>query len=146
MKASEFLPDNEKKEIVEAIKTAEHDTSGEIRVHLEMNCKADVLDRTAHIFANLRMHKTALRNGVLFYLAIEDRKFAVIGDVGINKVVPDGFWEETKNKMQEYFAQGKFSEGLVHGILMAGEKLKAYFPYEVGDINELPDDISFGNK
>jgi uncharacterized membrane protein len=144
MKASEFLSEKEKQQIVEAIKTAEHDTSGEIRVHLEMSCKADVLDRAAHLFAQLKMHKTALRNGVLLYLAINDQKFAIIGDVGINKVVPANFWEETKNNMQQYFVQGKIAEGLVHGILMAGEKLKAYFPYETGDVNELPDDISFG--
>jgi uncharacterized membrane protein len=144
MKASDFLTDIEKKEIVEAIKAAEHDTSGEIRVHIEMKCKTEILDRSAFLFAKLKMHKTALRNGVLFYLAIEDQKFSIIGDAGINRVVPPNFWEETKSKMQEYFVQGKFAAGLVHGIMLAGEKLKAYYPYEVGDINELPDDISFG--
>jgi uncharacterized membrane protein len=143
MKASEFLTKEQKLQIAEAIKIAEHATSGEIRVHLELRCKGNVLDRASFIFSKLGMHKTALRNGVLFYLAVEDRKFAILGDVGINKVVPDGFWDQIKNAMQEKFEAGKFANGLVKGIIMAGDVLKTHFPYQSDDVNELPDDISY---
>jgi len=144
MKASEFFSLQQKAEIVEAIKAAEHETSGEIRVHIEMRCKGDILDRAAQVFAMLKMHKTKLRNGILFYLAVENRKFAVIGDAGINKVVHPEFWANIRSAMEEFFKQGRFTEGLVHGILKAGEQLKAFFRFEVDDVNELPDDISFG--
>jgi uncharacterized membrane protein len=146
MKASDFFTGKQKHEIVEAIKMAEHETSGEIRVHIELKCKGEVLDRAATIFANLNMHKTKLRNGVLFFLAVEDKKFAIIGDIGINKVVPDSFWDNVKELLKENFKQGKFAEGLVAGIHKAGEKLKSNFPYQAGDVNELPDEISFGKK
>lgn len=146
MKTSHFFSNQEKEKILEAIKIAEKDTSGEIRVHLESTCKGDVLDRAAQMFSVLKMHKTEQRNGVLFYLAIKDRKFAIIGDVGINKVVPNGFWDEIKETMKGYFTESKFTEGLIKGILMAGEKLKANFPYQFDDVNELSDDISFENN
>jgi uncharacterized membrane protein len=144
MKASEFFSLQQKAEIIEAIKIAEHETSGEIRVHIELQCKGDVLDRAAKVFALLKMHKTKLRNGILFYLAVENQKFAVIGDAGINKMVHPEFWASIRTSMEDYFKQGKFTEGLVHGILKAGEQLKAFFRYEVDDVNELSDDISFG--
>ena len=144
MKASDFFSAQQKTDIVNAIKSAELNTSGEIRVHVEMNCKGNVLDCAANIFAKLKMHKTEQRNGVLFYLSVESKKFAVLGDVGINKVVPTDFWDSIKSVMQEKFVQGNFTEGLVKGIEMAGEKLKANFPYQTNDVNELPDDISFG--
>jgi uncharacterized membrane protein len=144
MKASDFFTGKQKNEIVEAIKFAEHETSGEIRVHIGLKCKGEVLDRAATIFAKLKMHKTKLRNGVLFYLAVEDKKFAVIGDIGINRVVPEGFWDNVKELLKENFKTGKFTEGLVGGIHLAGEKLKANFPYQADDVNELPDEISFG--
>lgn len=143
MKASEFFTEQQKKEIVEAIKLAEKETSGEIRVHVEKTCSKDILDKASQVFAKLKMHKTKLRNGVLFILCIEDHKFAVIGDAGINKVVPEGFWDCIKEAMRENFAEKKFAEGLVKAIIMVGEQLKSHFPYEYDDVNELPDDISF---
>ena len=146
MKPSEFFSDEEKQKIIRAIEEAEKNTSGEIRVHIEKDCKTDVLDRAAYIFEKLKMHKTKLRNGVLFYLALEDHKFAILGDAGINKVTPDNFWEEIKTNMLTYFKEGNFADGLVKGILMAGEKLKKHFPYQQDDVNELSDDISFGDK
>jgi uncharacterized membrane protein len=146
MKASEFFTKEQKNQIVSAIKEAEKNTSGEIRVHIESNCKIDVLDRAAYIFKKLEMHKTALRNGVLFYLAVNDKKFAILGDAGINAVVPDNFWEDVKNIMAEYFKKSEFTEGLTKGISLAGELLKKYFPYKSDDINELSDEISFNNK
>lgn len=141
--ASSFFTKQEQSEILSAVKEAEGETSGEVRVHIETTCSGDVLDRAAWIFGKLGMHKTALRNGVLFYLAVEDRKFAIIGDAGINAKVPADFWDKAKETMVENFKAGKFTEGLSKGILMAGEQLKTHFPHQADDVNELPDEISF---
>lgn len=138
-----FFSEDEKKKIVDAVKLAEKETSGEIRVHIDKRCKGDVMDRASFIFEKLELHKTELRNGVLFYLAIKDRKFAILGDTGINISVPKDFWEEVKNNMLELFKENKFAEGLTVGIAMAGEKLKTFFPYQLDDVNELDDEISF---
>ncbi len=144
MIASKFFTPDQKQQIVAALKDAELDTSGEIRVHIENHCKKEVLDRAAAVFASLKMHKTKLRNGVLFYLAIKDHKFAILGDGGINAVIPDDFWDNIKEMMQHLFKEGEFTVGLSSGITMAGEQLKDHFPYQSDDINELDDDISFG--
>jgi uncharacterized membrane protein len=143
-KAVDFFNETQKTQIVEAIKIAELNTSGEVRVHIESVCKGDVLDRASQVFAKLEMHKTELRNGVLIYLAIETRSFAIIGDSGINSVVPAGFWDSTKDLMISYFKTGDYATGLIQGILKAGEQLKAHFAYQDNDVNELPDEISFG--
>ena len=131
-------------QITDAIKEAELNTSGEVRVHIEQKCKGDVLDRAATVFETLKMHKTEERNGVLFYLAVKDHKFAILGDAGINQKTGDQFWSEIKDKMQENFKAGSFTEGLTEGIKMAGLKLKTHFPYQSDDKNELSDEISFG--
>ena len=132
--------------IEKAIKKAEKETSGEIRVHIEEFCtKKNVLDRAAKLFAQLKIHKTELRNGVLIYVAFRDKKFAIIGDKGINKVVEPDFWDATRDIMQEYFRRSEFTKGLIHGIEQAGAQLKKYFPYQKDDINELSDEISFGD-
>jgi len=144
--ASKFFTSDQKQQIISAIKDAEFNTSGEIRVHIENHCKREVLDRAAAVFASLKMHKTKLRNGVLFYLAIKDHKFAILGDGGINAVVPDDFWDNIKEMMQHKFIEGEFTAGLSSGIKMAGEQLKEQFPYQSDDINELPDDISFSDN
>ncbi len=144
MKPSKFFTEEEKESVKKAVAEAELNTSGEIRVHIEGTCAGNVLDRAAYVFEKLAMHKTEQRNGVLFYLAVKDRKFAILGDAGINKVTPGNFWENIKETMSGYFKENKFAEGLIKGIKMAGEKLKAHFPYKEDDINELPDDISFG--
>ena len=143
MSVESFFSKEEKKQITDAIGVAEHDTSGEIRLHVEGRCKIDVLDRAAYVFEKLEMHQTAQRNGVLFYLAVYDRKFAILGDGGINKVVPANFWDDIKVMMLDYFKDGKFAEGISKGILMAGQHLKANFPYQDDDVNELSDEISF---
>jgi uncharacterized membrane protein len=142
--AESLFTEEDKKTIIEAIKKAELSTSGEIQVHIEMFCTESVLDRATEIFSILKMHKTALRNGVLIYLAVEDKKFAVIGDVGINNVVTDGFWNDIQNNMSERFKNHEFTLGLVESINKAAEQLKHHFPYQDDDINELPDEISFG--
>lgn len=143
MSVENFFSKEEKKQITDAIAEAEKNTSGEIRLHAEGQCKLDVLDRAAYIFEKLNMHKTEQRNGVLFYLAVHDRKFAIIGDAGINQLVPADFWDVIKETMLTYFKEGKFTEGLTKGILMAGEQLKANFPYQKEDQNELSNEISF---
>ncbi len=140
----DFFTVEQKTTIENAIKEAELNTSGEIRVHLAKKCNKDVLDCAADIFAQLKMHKTEQRNGVLFYLAVNTRQFAILGDVGINTKVPDDFWNEVKNLVISNFKQEKFAEGLSQGIIMAGEKLKEHFPYQSDDINELSDEISMG--
>lgn len=142
--AENRLNSAQKAEIVAAIKEAELNTSGEIRVHLETHCKGNVLDRAAQVFGILDMHKTELRNGVLFYLAMDDHKFAILGDKGINDKVPEHFWENIRDHVIAQFKEGRMAGGLAEGIRMAGEQLKAHFPYQSDDTNELSDDISFG--
>lgn len=132
--------------IVAAIREAEKNTSGEIRVHIDKNCAENVLDRAAFWFEKLKMHQTEQRNGVLFYLATDDRKFAILGDAGINARVPAGFWDEIKAQMTSHFQQGDLVNGLVEGIRASGLQLKSHFPYQSNDINELSDDISFGKS
>jgi uncharacterized membrane protein len=139
-----FFSKEQQEAIVQAIVDAENATSGEIRVHMESSCKCDVLDRAAQIFKKLKMHKTELRDGALIYLAIEDRKFVILGDAGINAKVPDGFWDEIKTIMMDNFKKDDFVTGLTVGIRMIGEKLKTYFPLMTNDENELSNEISFG--
>jgi uncharacterized membrane protein len=144
MRASDFFTADERKRIVQAIGEAEMNTSGEIRVHVEISYTGKLLDRAATVFARLGMHKTALRNGVLFYLAVKKRQFAVIGDAGINKVVPETFWDDIRAVMEGHFKNSEFAEGLAKGIRMTGEHLKKNFPHQKDDVNELPDELSFG--
>ena len=146
MKAKELFTDELQKQVVAAIETAELNTSGEVRVHLDDNCKGEVLDRAAYVFEKLEMHKTEQRNGVLFYLAVQDKKFAILGDAGINQKVPDNFWEEIKSEVIANFKKGDFAEGLSSGIVKAGEQLKAHFPYQEDDVNELENEISFDDE
>ncbi|HEV7351363.1 TPM domain-containing protein [Telluribacter sp.] len=141
----EFLGPQDQQQIVAAIKQAENKTSGEVKVHIEKNCPDETaLERAKVVFEELGMQNTALKNGVLFYLAYEDHKFAVIGDKGIYELVPHDFWDSTKELLRHHFSRGEFTEGLCNGIREAGKQLKTYFPYQSDDINELPDDISFG--
>jgi uncharacterized membrane protein len=146
MRPSHFFSAEEKERINLAIRDAELNTSGEIRVHMERKCRGEALDRAAYLFEKLDMHETALRNGVLFYLAVDDRKFAILGDAGINQVTGEDFWDHIRDRIVEEFRQGRFAAGLETGIRMAGVKLKEHFPYLEGDVNELPDEISFGDQ
>jgi LemA protein len=143
--ARNFFTRQQKEDILLAIKNAELDTSGEIRVHIEEKCPGDVMDRAAQIFDKLHMQNTELRNGVLFYLALKNRKFAVLGDSGINRVVPENFWDEVRDIMLNHFRENHFTEGLLEGITLAGRQLKDHFPFHKDDVNELPDEISFGD-
>lgn len=146
MNVQKYFTEENKLQIINAIRVAETNTSGEIRIHVEKYCKTNVLDRAAYIFEKLEMHKTKLRNGVLFYLAVEDRQFAILGDAGINQKVPDDFWETTKELVLSKFKEGNLTEGLTSGILMAGEQLKVHFPYLKNDVDELSNEISFGKN
>lgn len=137
------LSDNDQEKIKHSIEWAEKNTSGEIRVCIEKKCKIEPLDRAVTCFHDLEMHKTKLNNGVLIYVATDDKKFAIIGDKGINALVADDFWDSTKNLMLQHFKNNHLAEGISIGIIEAGKQLKKYFPYQSGDVNELPDDIVF---
>ncbi|MBC7643400.1 MAG: TPM domain-containing protein [Flavobacterium sp.] len=144
-KVENFLSQAEEQEIVQAICIAERNTSGEIRVHLEKTTSISAINRAKEVFMELEMHKTKDANGVLIYLAVENKLFAICGDSGIDKVVPIDFWDKTKQAIANNFQRGKFKQGLIDGIIMAGEQLKNYFPYDnENDVNELPNEISKG--
>lgn len=138
-----FFTDIQQRSIQEAIANAELNTSGEIRIHLDLKCKGDAVQAAIKVFENLKMHQTELRNGVLFYLAIDDKKLAIIGDKGINDAVPSDFWDTIRNTMVNEFHKNEFTTGLCQGIEMAGLKLKTHFPRQSHDVNELTNDISF---
>jgi uncharacterized membrane protein len=146
MKAPDLFSDADRQRIKSAIENAESMTSGEIRVYIEDECKGSVLDHTAFIFSELKMHNTALRNGVLIYLAVKDNKFAIIGDAGIHSKVGDEFWNTIKEDMVQHFKKKEFADGLVKGINDAGKALSTYFPRSLNDTNELSDDVIFGKN
>jgi uncharacterized membrane protein len=141
-----LLTEQEQDLITNTIGEAEKLTSGEIRIAVEKHCKGEAFDRATAYFSKLGMDKTSLHNGVLIYLAYEDHKFAIIGDRGIDTVVPADFWETTQIAMKAHFASGSIVNGLIAGIKLAGEKLSTHFPYRNGDINELPNDIIHMDK
>jgi uncharacterized membrane protein len=144
--AKNFFTPEQQADILKAVQQAELNTSGEIRVHIENECDGDVLNRSVYLFKKLGMANTEQHNGVLFYLAVEHRKFAVLGDAGIDAVVPENFWDDVKIIMLNNFKEGRFTEGLTKAIELAGELLKKHFPYQKDDKNELPDDVSFGDN
>lgn len=141
-KIEEFLSEEDEKEIVAAIQKAEKKTSGEIRVHIEKTSNGEIWDRAMEVFHLLKMDNTKEANAVLIYVAIEDRNFIIYGDKGINKVVPPNFWESTKDEIVAEFKKGNFKQGLVNGILKAGEQLQQHFPWSEGNTNELSNKIS----
>ncbi|WP_442267671.1 TPM domain-containing protein [Tenacibaculum sp. ZS6-P6] len=140
----DFLSQKEEQEIVEAIRQAELNTSGEIRVHIEATTELSHYDRALEVFKMLNMDQTKAENAVLIYVAVVDHKFVIYGDKGINAVVPDNFWETTRDVIQNNFKNGNFKQGLVQGVLKAGEELKAHFPWDEDDIDELPNEVSKG--
>ncbi|RKF04267.1 TLP18.3/Psb32/MOLO-1 phosphatase superfamily protein [Tenacibaculum lutimaris] len=140
----DFLTAKEEEEIVLAIQQAERNTSGEIRVHIEKTTAISHYDRALEVFQMLKMFNTQQRNGVLLYIAVDDHKFVIYGDEGINAVVPTDFWETTKEVIQNQFKQRNFKQGIIDGILKAGNELKAHFPWATDDENELSNEISKG--
>ncbi len=141
-----FFTRAEQNRIVAAIQQAEHETSGEVRIHVEGRCPGEAYARAREVFAGLGMHRTKRRNGTLIYLAVQDRKFAVVGDDGIHAVVPPAFWEQVRDAMAADFRRGRFCEGVCHGVAAIGQHLKAYFPWDPSDRDELPDEISTGEE
>lgn len=140
----DFLSYSEEQEVIEAIRVAEQNTSGEIRVHIERHTDLDIASRAMEVFHFLKMDNTKLQNAVLIYVAIDDKNFCIYGDKGINTVVADDFWETTKNTIQSHFINGQFKTGLVQGILTAGKALEQHFPWDHHDTDELSNDISKG--
>ena len=143
-KIEDFFTANEEQQVVNAIKTAETNTSGEIRVHIEKTTNKDALERATEVFYELKMNETQLQNGVLFYVATESHHFAVLGDKGINDLVPDNFWDAEKELALSHFKKREFAKGLELAIFEAGKKLQEFFPYQSDDTNELSDEISKG--
>jgi uncharacterized membrane protein len=144
MRPEDFLTADQQKTVVDAVRVAEKGTSGEIRIHIDGECPSTALERAEEVFGKLGMHRTKLRNGVLIYLACNSKVFSIVGDKGINDVVPEHFWEDVIAMMGAEFRSGRFTEGLSQGVLMVGEKLQTFFPYQKDDVNEQPDEISFG--
>ena len=138
-----FFSKSEKERIVEAIRAAEKNTSGEIRVHLERKAREPFYHHAQEVFEKLGMTKTKERNGVLIFIGLASQRFAILGDQGIHEQVPENFWKSIAIDMQSKFKEDRFADGIVEAILTAGQKLKAYFPYQRGDVDELPDAISY---
>ena len=143
-KVEDFLTATQEQDLIDAIKIAEKNTSGEIRVHIEKSTKIPPMERALEVFYFLKMDRTEQRNGVLFYIAVESKKFAILGDEGINNLVPDDFWDSEKELVLSHFKKGEFTKGLELAIIEVGNKLVTFFPYQSNDINELPDEISKG--
>jgi uncharacterized membrane protein len=143
---SRFFSGEEQLMIRRAIEAAESGTSGEIRIHLDRRCAGDPLDAARAWFDKLGMRATARRNGVLLYLAIADRKFALFGDGAIHGVLAEGTWERLRDAMIAEFAQGRFAEGIVGAIGAIGAALKTHFPHEAGDKDELSDELSTSDE
>lgn len=143
-KVEEFLTAKEELEIVNAIVEAEKNTSGEIRVHIEPQSKKPHFERAQEVFHYLKMDNTKEDNGVLIYIAVHDKKFVVYGDKGINRVVPDNFWNSTKSVLENHFKKGHFKQGIIEGILMAGKELETHFPWRHNNPNELSNEVSKG--
>lgn len=139
-----MLTKSQEKILVESIQKAELHTSGEIKVHIEATCEIDPMERAKAIFEHLGLQKTELKNAVLIYWAYQSRKFAILGDSGINQVVPSNFWDSTKETMRTFFQKDQFVEGIAAAVTEAGHQLKTFFPYDSNDVNEISDDISMG--
>lgn len=143
-RVEKFLSDEEEQAIIQSILEAEKNTSGEIRVHIESHTPLDHFERAKEIFHVLKMDNTKDENGVLIYVAVNDKKFVIFGDKGIDKVVPKNFWNTTRDAIQSQFKNGNYKQGLINGVLSAGNELEAHFPWKHDDTNELSNEISKG--
>ena len=142
MQQKDFLAKLDKERVVAAIDTAERMTSGEIRVHVQPKAHGEIRRVAEKTFERLGMTKTALRNGVLLFIACEEQRFVILGDRGIDEMVPAGFWDEIAAKLTIHFQSGELTEGIVEAIHSAGEELRQYFPRAEGDVNELSNEIN----
>ena len=143
-RVEKFLSVDEEQEIVQAILEAEKNTSGEIRVHIESHTQLPHFERAKEVFHLLKMDNTKDENGALIYVAVNDRKFVIYGDKGIDKVIPDSFWDTTRDVIQTQFKNGNFKQGIIAGVISTGKQLESHFPWHRGDINELSDEVSKG--
>lgn len=146
--ASSYFSESERQAIVEAIRQAELQTSGEVRLFIEHRCRfVNPVDRAAEVFYLLKMDQTVSHNAVLVYLAMKDRQFALFADEGIYQASGKDYWHEQAQKILEEFSKEKYAPGLVTVISNIGQALKDHFPFdESTDKNELPDEIVFGRK
>ena len=145
MKQTEFLEKLDQPRIVTAIQDAERHTSGEIRIHVQPKATGGEIRTVAErTFERLGMTKTALRNGVLLFIATEEQRFVILGDKGIDDKVPAGFWDEIAAKLTIRFKNGEFTDGIVDAVTAAGAQLGQYFPRAADDVNELSDSIDVG--
>jgi uncharacterized membrane protein len=144
---AKFLTQEQEEHVVEAIRLAEEATSGEIRVHVEKKCKAETpIERAKQVFAELKMHETDLRNGVIVYIAWKDQKVAIWGDEGIHEKLGQSFWESEVELLISYFQKEDYETGISEVVLQIGQKLKEFFPYQDGDVNELSNTISYNKE
>lgn len=141
MKAREFISKLQQDEIVKAIHSAEHKTSGEIRVFITREPVDTPVAAAQRAFLSAGMDKTRERNGVLIFVAPKTQKFAVIGDTAVHAKCRDEFWLRLGAEMTEHFKRHQFTSGIVHAIKVAGELLAQHFPRKPDDANELPDEI-----
>lgn len=137
------ISESDKIAIQEAIRRAEELTSGEIRVHIDQNCKGNPLERAIQVFNKLKMQATKERNGVLIYLSFKDKKLAILGDIGIDEKVGSDFWTSTKDQLILDFKNNKFTEGITNAVIEVGKRLKEYFPHQADDSDELSNEITF---
>jgi uncharacterized membrane protein len=145
-KKKQFFPEEDSRLIVKAIRHAEKNTSGEVRVYVESRCSwVNAIDRAAEVFVSLKMDNTEQRNGVLVYVAIKDKQLAVYGDRGIHEKVGYEYWNKVVNEMLANFNSREYGKGIAECVIQIGEALRNYFPFERDiDKNELPDEIVFG--
>lgn len=142
MTQNEFIAALDQPRIVGAISAAERRTSGEIRVHIQPKAGGDIRKAAERTFERLGMTKTALRNGVLLFIACEEQRFTILGDSGIDERVPAGFWDDIAAKLTIRFQRAEFTDGIVEAIERAGEQLGTFFPRAEDDVDELANDIN----
>lgn len=143
-RVEKFLSPEDEQDIVLAILEAEKNTSGEIRVHIEAHTREDHFKRAKEVFHLLKMDNTKEENGVLIYIAVNDKAFVICGDKGIDNIVPTDFWDTTKDSIQNQFKKGNYKQGIIDGVLAAGKELETHFSWQHGDVNELSNEVSKG--
>lgn len=140
----QFLGEEDFAAIDQAIKAFEKRTSGELVVSFQLISRGDPYREGRRIFKRLKLHQTRERNAVLVVIFLNSRKFAVLGDQGIDEKVPAGFWDQTVATMGAHFREQRYREGLVEGIQLLGGQLAEHFPYREDDVDELSDEVRFG--
>ena len=143
MALADFIPPEGQRRIADAITAAERHTTGEICVHVTPRCRGNVMKRATRAFNRLHLYTTKRRNAVLIFVAYDDRKFAILGDTGINEVVPEGFWDGEVEELGRYLKAGRPVDGICEIITRMGERLSEYFPGERDDENELSNEVTF---